>query len=64
MTQVKIVEFSAFCRGKGEAALETLVNRGWRIVTAAGAGSLPSYIVILQREDDPAGCQEDHWSME
>jgi hypothetical protein len=49
--QVKIIEFSAFCKGKGERALEELVNRGWRIVAASGAGSFPSYIVILQREE-------------
>jgi hypothetical protein len=49
--QVKIVEFSAWCKGKGERALEALVNRGWRIVAAGGAGTLPSYIVILQRDD-------------
>ncbi len=49
--QVKIVEFSAFCKGKGERALEALVNRGWRIVAAGGAGTFPSYIVILQRDE-------------
>jgi hypothetical protein len=56
--QVKIVEFSAFSRGKGEAALEQLVNRGWKIVTASGAGSFPSYIVILQREETAIPTEE------
>jgi hypothetical protein len=51
--QVKIVEFSAWCKGKGEHALEALVNQGWRIVAAGGAGTFPSYIVILQRGDQP-----------
>ncbi len=49
--QVKIVEFSAFCKGKGERALEALVNRGWKVVAAGGAGTFPNYIVILQRDD-------------
>ncbi len=51
--QVKIVEFSAFCKGKGERALEALVNQGWRIVAAGGAGTFPNYIVILQRGPQP-----------
>jgi predicted Fe-Mo cluster-binding NifX family protein len=49
IVQVKIVEFSAFCKGKGERALEALINQGWRIVAAGGAGTFPNYIVILQR---------------
>ena len=51
MIEVKLVEFSAFCRAKGERALEALVNRGWRIVTAGGGGTFPNYIVILQRDE-------------
>lgn len=51
MIEVKIVEFSGFCKGKGERALEQLVNQGWRIVAAGGGGSLAFYIVILQRDD-------------
>ena len=63
--QVKIVEFSAFCKGRGERALEALVNRGWKIVTASGAGTFPSYIVILQRDDgsshiDPGLAEGDY----
>lgn len=63
--QVKIVEFSAFCKGKGEHALEALVNRGWRIVAAGGAGTFPSYVVILQRDDqvshtDPGLAEGDY----
>jgi hypothetical protein len=54
LIQVKIVEFSAFCKGRGERALEALVNQGWRIVAAGGSGTFPSYIVILQR-DAPSG---------
>jgi hypothetical protein len=47
--EVKIVEFSVFSRGKGERALTELVNQGWQIVAAGGGGSLPRYLVILQR---------------
>ncbi len=50
MIEVKIVDFSAFCKDKGEAALTQLVNQGWRIVSAGGGGSLPWYIVVLQRQ--------------
>ena len=49
--EVKIVEFSFLFRGRAERALTQLVNQGWRIVTAGGGGTLPSYIVILQRGD-------------
>jgi len=50
MMEVKIVDFSALCKDKGEAALTQLVNQGWRIVSAGGGGSLAWYIVVLQRE--------------
>jgi hypothetical protein len=50
MIEVKIVDFSALCKGKGEAALTQLVNQGWRIVSVAGGGSLAWYMVVLQRE--------------
>jgi hypothetical protein len=53
--EVKIVEFSAWCKGKGERALEALVNQGWRIVAAGGAGTFPGYMVILQRGEQPHG---------
>jgi hypothetical protein len=58
--QVKIIEFSAFNRGKGEERLEHLVNQGWQIVSAAGAGSMPfhGYMVILQREASAIPSQE------
>jgi hypothetical protein len=49
--EVKIVEFSFVFRGRAERTLTQLVNQGWRIVTAGGGGTLPSYIVILQRGD-------------
>ncbi len=61
MTEVKIFEFSAFRHGKGEATLQRLVNSGWRIITAAGASSFPSYIVILQRDVDQAHNQGQDW---
>ena len=57
--QVKIVHFSGFGVGKGERALEELVNRGWQIVSAGGGGSIPNYIVILQREGESPYAQDD-----
>jgi hypothetical protein len=59
--QVKIIEFSSFCVGKGERALEELVNRGWQIVSSSGAGSFPAYIVILQREDPSGSVRDDRY---
>jgi hypothetical protein len=50
MIEVKIVDFSALCKDKGEAALTQLVNQGWQIVSAGGGGSLAWYIVVLQRQ--------------
>jgi len=50
MMEVKIVDFSALCKDKGEAALTQLVNHGWRIVSAGGGGTFAWYIVVLQRE--------------
>jgi len=46
---VKIIEFSFLNLKSTEKTLNELVNQGWQIVTAGGGGSIPSYIVVLQR---------------
>ena len=51
--EVKIVDFMFFAKGRAERELTRLVNEGWRIVAAGGGGSLTSYMVVLQRGDEP-----------
>ncbi len=59
--EVKIVEFSTFSKNSAQRTLEDLLNHGWRIVSAAGAGTIPIYMVILQHEDRPsADTRADH----
>ena len=51
--EIKIVDFLIFAKGRAERELTRLVNEGWRIVAAGGGGPLASYIVVLQRGDEP-----------
>lgn len=51
--EIKIVDFMIFAKGRAERELTRLVNEGWRIVAAGGGGPLASYIVVLQRGDEP-----------